>query len=103
MEDVALVVAKVVGVATFGGVDIGEVIKVEALSFELRPVHFGFAGRVIVGQNASVFAQGMVDIAHEVVEAAVLAVVVAGAAFVGTEFFIGPAFYSCVALEACAG
>lgn len=103
MEDVALVVAEIIGFAALGGVDIGEVIKIKAFPFQLGAVHFGFSSRIAGGQDAPVFAQGMVDIAHEVIQAAVLAVVEAGAAFVGAEFLVGPAPEGGLAFKACAG
>lgn len=52
-------------------------------------------------QDAAVFAQGIVDIAHQVVAAAVLPVVVAGPAFVGAEFLICAAPNNFLAFQAC--
>lgn len=75
-REIALLVAKPIGLSGLGLVNIGKVVEVEARFQQLVFVDFAFARRIELGQDAAIFAQDVVDIAHEVVGIAVQAVVV---------------------------
>jgi hypothetical protein len=101
MKYIPLVVAEIIGSAAFGGIYIGEVVKIKAFALQHRTMDIQLPRRVYSLQNAAVFAQGVIDIPHKVITAAVLPVVKTCAAFVGAEFFIGPAPYLAIAFQTC--
>lgn len=101
VQDIPLVIAEVIGGAALGGVDVGEVVKVKAFPLQYGTVDILLTGRIDRLQNATVFTKGIVNIPHEVVAVTVLPVIMTGPAFVGAEFFVGPAPYGSLALQAC--
>jgi hypothetical protein len=90
VEYIALVVAKIIDIAAFGSVDIGNIIKIKSFAFQHCTVHICFAGRIDRSQNAPVFPQGIIDVAHQVIKVAILFIIKACPAFVGTKLLIGP-------------
>jgi hypothetical protein len=87
---VAHFVAEIIHFVSFGGVNIGKVIKVEAFLEQHFLVHRGFFFRNKLIEDTPVFLEFGVNIPDVVGHLPVFAVVETVAALVGTEFFINP-------------
>lgn len=77
---VAVLIHKVVSGAFLGIAYIGEVVKIEALSQQGTLRYLSFIVGAVGFQNAPILAQGIVDVAHQVVRVGVEAVVIGVAA-----------------------
>lgn len=88
VDDIALVVAEVVGLAGLGGVAVGVVVEIEAGIAQTILVYIGLAMWVERQQDIAVALEGGVYLAHHIGSGTVAGIVVGAAAFVRTEFFV---------------
>jgi len=85
---VTLVITEIIGMSVFGLVKVGEVIKLKSPFDQLFPGNFALPLGIGFQEDPAVFAQGIVDVAHDVVAVTVQAVIVCAPALVCTELFI---------------
>jgi len=87
-RQIAVLITKVIALIVFSLVDAGKIIEIKPFDEHFFAGGFCFAGWVQFLHNAAVAAQYVVDVADQIITAAVELVVIIIAAHIITEFFI---------------
>jgi len=88
---IALVVTKAVDVARPGDIFVCEIAEAKAAFDEFAAMHHGLTAWVELSENTPVFAQNIIDIAHEIARIAVKTIIVTATALYGAILLIRPA------------
>ena len=93
-------IAEKIGIAALGGIDIGEITEIKTTLKQLFPLDLVFAGGIHSREDTPVFAQGIVDIPHKIIDVAVLLVMPGRPALITTKSLVIAAMYIFAALFA---
>lgn len=72
--EIPMFIAEEIGVAALGGIDIGKITKIKTTLEQIFPFDLVFAGGIHSREDTSVFAQGIIDIPHKIIDVAILLV-----------------------------